>query len=82
MVGRLDPGLGIGQHAGHIALVFVVAGRALDRGQVLTPAIAGEVGRHRPHRAVGGRLLPVHLDGLDCTLGVPPAFGHHRHGAW
>ncbi|CAI3801110.1 hypothetical protein DBADOPDK_02711 [Pseudomonas sp. MM223] len=81
VVAGFDLGFGIAQGAGDIAFVFFITGRALDRGQMLAPGVAGKIGRHRSHLAVDGRLFPVHLNCLYRTLCVPPALGHHRHGA-
>ncbi len=81
VVGRFNFGLGVGQRAGHVALVFVVTGRALLGGKEVAVLVAGEVRRHRAHARTGGRFQPFHLDRLHRPLGMPPAFGNDRHGA-
>ena len=81
VVGGLDAGLGAFQRGGDIAFVFIVTGRALLGREHVAPAIAGKVGGHHPHVGVGTGFLPIDLDRLHRTLGVPPTFGHHRHGA-
>ncbi|MNG93504.1 hypothetical protein D3C79_524740 [compost metagenome] len=82
VVAGLDLGLGVGQGAGNIPFVLFITGRPLHRREVFAPGVAGKIGRHRAHFAVGGRFFPVHLHRLHCTLGVPPALGDHGHGAW
>ena len=81
MVGGFDRGLGAGQGGGDVAVVFLVAAWPGLGGQVVAPAVAGKVGGHRPHLAIGAGRLPVHLQRFHGALGVPPALGDHRHRA-